>query len=72
MAARHNKRAKPSPYEVGDLVLLLTKGLNLKGYDVRKLYPLYLGPFQVNFQVKHADNNSHVGGLGRLFHNLNF
>ena len=32
---------------MGDLVLLSTKNLKLKGYDFPKLCPLFVGPFQV-------------------------
>ena len=47
MARRHNKRAKEPNYLVGDLVLLSTRNLKLKGYEFPKLYPTFIGPFRV-------------------------
>ena len=47
MADRHGKTSQPAEYQVGDLVLLSTEHLSLKGYNFPKLTPLFVGPFVV-------------------------
>ena len=47
MASQAKHRNKPSPYKTGDLVLLSTKNLKLKGYQFPKMAPLFVGPFRV-------------------------
>ena len=47
MEERVNKERKPSPYQVGDLVLLSANNLKLKGYNFPKFCPLFVGPFQI-------------------------
>ncbi|TFK79824.1 hypothetical protein K466DRAFT_462301, partial [Polyporus arcularius HHB13444] len=42
-----NRRRRPSPFEVNDLVYISTKNLALpKGY-ARKLMPKYIGPYRI-------------------------
>jgi hypothetical protein len=45
----HRRELKFNP---GDLVLLSTKNLRQPGPGVRKLKPLYMGPFEVDSMLK--------------------
>lgn len=45
-----NKR-KDITFNIGDRVLLSTRNLNMKSGGVRKLWPKYVGPFQVKSQI---------------------
>ena len=48
MQARYaDTRRRPESFEVGDKVLLATTNLNLKGVASKKLYPKFVGPYEV-------------------------
>ncbi|KZV77991.1 hypothetical protein EXIGLDRAFT_581729, partial [Exidia glandulosa HHB12029] len=42
-----NRHRKPAPFDKGDLVYLSTKNLRLPKHRSRKLFPKFIGPYQV-------------------------
>eukprot|EP00983_Pelagomonas_calceolata_P019609 617253-Pelagomonas_calceolata.AAC.1 len=54
MKSREDLRRREVAYCPGDLVLLSTKNLNQPGPGVKKLKPLFMGPFEVEQMVRKA------------------
>jgi hypothetical protein len=51
MSSRENAHRREVAYKPGDLVMLSTKNMGHAGPGVKKLRPLYMGPFEVDYMV---------------------
>eukprot|EP00983_Pelagomonas_calceolata_P079102 1154533-Pelagomonas_calceolata.AAC.3 len=49
-----NEHRREVQYKTGDLVMLSTKNIKQNGPGVKKLMPVYMGPFEVEHMVGKA------------------
>lgn len=70
MKAREDQRRREVSYKPGDMVLLSTKNISQPGPGVKKLKPLFMGPFEVIDMVGKAAVKLRLPSQWKRIHNV--